>query len=172
MKKVFTTSSQVIHLFAQRTQSEGRSSNCYFEGDNLYSYGRHYLLAEFITNKSGELAVMINDRGYSVTTSKHISEARQALSQYKRFYTMATDSHLVFQQLENLADKLQKAKKPELYILPAEQLYNSWNEFNAWRGCEDNNLNAIAGIKTTIEVFRGQNGDWVMFIPDPKFNVL
>jgi hypothetical protein len=157
MKKVFSNSSQVIHLFAQRIQSEGRSSNCFFEGDKLYSYGKHYLLAEFITNQSGELAVMINDKGYSATTSKHISEARQALSQYKRFYTMSSDSLYVFQQLENLADKLQKAKKPELYILPAEQLYNSWNEFKAWRGCEDNNLNAIAGIKTIIEVFRGQN---------------
>jgi hypothetical protein len=81
MKKVFSNSDEVIHIFAQQTQSEGRSSNCFFEGTKLYSYGRHYLLAEFITPND----VIISNRRYSSTTSKHISRAWQALNHYNRY---------------------------------------------------------------------------------------
>lgn len=85
MKKVFSNSSETIHIWAQQAQSEGRSSNVYFEGATVYSYGRHYPLATFITNKKGERAVVINTQGYSVTTSKHIGEARYATNHYTRF---------------------------------------------------------------------------------------
>ena len=49
MKKVFSSNDECIHVFAQRTHEEGRTpnSNVYFYGDKLYSYGSHYLLAEF-----------------------------------------------------------------------------------------------------------------------------
>jgi len=50
MRKVFSNSSDVIHKFVERSQNEGRSANCYFEGDKIYSYGRHYLLGEFVNN--------------------------------------------------------------------------------------------------------------------------
>jgi hypothetical protein len=156
MKKVFTNSSDVIHLFAQRTQSEGRSSNIFFENtDKIYSYGHHYLLGEFIKNEAGELAIMINDKGYSVSTSSHISSLRSATRQYKQFLTMSTDSQYVLNQLETLATKLQNARKPEMYISSAESLYKSWNDYNLWRNSEGNQINAIAGIKTIINVFRG-----------------
>ena len=76
MKKVYSNSNEVMHLFAQQSQSEARSSsnNVYFEtpyidnrpyGSKIYSYGRHYLLGEFIDNNT----IFINDDGYSVTTS-------------------------------------------------------------------------------------------------------
>ena len=63
MKRVFTNSTEVIHLWAQRTQNEARCSNVFFEPDyklsdgnwealetssKIYSYGKHYLLAEFL----------------------------------------------------------------------------------------------------------------------------
>ena len=137
MKKVFNNSSQVIHLFAQKSQSEARCSNVYFEtsfnsnleyGSKLYSYGSHYLLAEFID----ENTVMINDSGYSVTTSKHISEAKWALSQYKRYYVSETDLQEVYNTVAHNLRKLSRANKPELYIAPILRLWETLNEFHKY----------------------------------------
>ena len=156
MKKVFTNSSDVIHLFAQRSQSEANCKNVFFENNRIYSYGRHYLLAEFIKNKDNDEAIMINNTGYSVTTSKHISEVTQATRQFKQFFTLQTDASKVSYQLENLAKKLSKAKKPELYINPAEYLFSKFNEFQNWYGLTNDTLNLLK-INELIEVFRGKD---------------
>ena len=52
-------SADVIHMFAQRTQSEGRCINVFFEYNRIYSYGRHYLLGEFI-ELNGRTIIHIN----------------------------------------------------------------------------------------------------------------
>ena len=46
MKKVFSSSTDVMHLFAQRSQQEARTSsgNVFYYNDKIYSYGHHYLL--------------------------------------------------------------------------------------------------------------------------------
>lgn len=82
MKRVFSNSRQTIHVWAQQSQDYGKSSNVYFEGAVLYSYGYHYPLGLIITNKKGEKAALINATGYSVTTSKHIHETRSAVNHY------------------------------------------------------------------------------------------
>ena len=84
MKRVFNSSVDVMHVYAQRSQSDARCSNVFFEYDRIYSYGRHYLLGEFIDDGK---AIVINDTGYSVTTSKHIYQLIQATRQYKQFFT-------------------------------------------------------------------------------------
>lgn len=91
MKRVFSNSSEVCHIWAQQNQSEGRSSNCYFEGATIYSYGRHYPLGVILENKRGEKCAVINAAGYSVTTSKHIGEARYAVNHYQRFSVRQTE---------------------------------------------------------------------------------
>jgi len=156
MKKVFTNSLAVIHLFAQRSQDEAKCSNVFFEGNRIYSYGLHYLLAEFISNDKGEEAILINDSGYSVTTSKHIREITHATRQFKQFFTTSTDPVKVAYQLENLAKSLSKAKKPELYISPAENLFSKFNEFQAWKGQTNDKLSSL-NINELIKVFRGGN---------------
>lgn len=86
MKKVFSTSSMVAHVWAQRSQSEGRTptENIYFNSDALYSYGSHFPLAKFLDSNT----VLINGDSYSVTTSKQQSEVRSAIpSHYTRIYT-------------------------------------------------------------------------------------
>jgi hypothetical protein len=125
MKTVFSSNSDVIHAFAQRNQSEGKAGNVFFYGDKLYSYGYHYLLAEFIDDNT----VVINNRGYSNSTSKHISIASYALSQYKRFYTMSCDLNLVYDQIKDNLKSLSKAKKPWIYIDNINSLWVSLNEF-------------------------------------------
>ena len=70
MKTVFTNN-EIVHVFNEQNQNEGRTSNgsMYFYNNEIYSYGSHYLLGEFLDNNT----ILINDKGYSNTTSKHIS---------------------------------------------------------------------------------------------------
>lgn len=119
MKTVFSNAHDVIHVFAQRNQSHGRSSNVFFEHDKIYSYGYHYLLGEFIDDKT----IVINNRGYSSTTAKHISWIIGGTRQYKQFFTMSCDIHHVYRQILSLNDKLATARKPEKYI---NQILSIW----------------------------------------------
>lgn len=79
MKNVFSNA-QCAHVWAQQTQKSGRSSgdSMYFEGDSIYSYGAHYLMAKLFRVKGQRIAV-INSNGYSMTTAKHTAHVRDAL---------------------------------------------------------------------------------------------
>lgn len=83
MKTVFTNS-ECIHVYAQRTQEQGRTNNgnVWFNGDVIYSYGHHFPMACFIDNN----AILVNDDSYSISTSQHQSELRMAVSHYNTFY--------------------------------------------------------------------------------------
>lgn len=74
MKTVFSNY-MVAHVWAQQTQSEGRGSNFYFRDATIYSYGPHFPVASFVKGR-----VLFNSGSYSVSTSKHIGYARNALS--------------------------------------------------------------------------------------------
>jgi hypothetical protein len=69
----------VAHVWAQQSQATGRGSNFYFEGPTIYSYGRHFPIAKVVINAKGESAVLFTNRKYSISTSRHISYARNAL---------------------------------------------------------------------------------------------
>lgn len=126
MKKVFTKSADVIKLFSRRSQDSARCSNVYFNNKNkIYSYGSHYLLGEFIDDS----IIMIDDRGYSRTTAKHISQITYATDRYEQFFKSETDLGTVYNTILKLNDKLKKARKPELYTTPILHL---WKEFNIW----------------------------------------
>lgn len=66
---------EVVHAWANQTQPEGRASNLYFKGCDLYSYGHHFLIARILDG-----AVLFTQRGYSSSTARHISMARRAAS--------------------------------------------------------------------------------------------
>ena len=159
MKKVFSKSSDVMHLFANKHQNEActTSRNVFFdEPKKIYSYGYHYLLGEFTENNDGESALIINNAGYSVTTRKHISELQAASRHLKRFYTSDTDPKTVLSKLEFYAQKLQRANKKELYLLPAQQLYE---EFNNWLNWSDrrNDIFTISAIEEIYLIFNGSD---------------
>lgn len=86
MKTVFSSTSEVCHIFAQQSQAEGRAGNVFFQGDTIYSYGRHFAIAKFETLPSGAQVVLITTRKYSVSTSKHTSEVRHAVNHLPRLY--------------------------------------------------------------------------------------
>jgi hypothetical protein len=136
MKKVFNNS-ELAHKFAEQTQYEGRNSNgsFFFDTFTIYSYGRHFPIAKIVTNKRGVEALLFTFRTYSNTTSKQISITKAATRQYKRIYCYNPEmSHADnFKAWLNLAEiqaeKLQKAKKPEIYINELGYLSNQVNEY-------------------------------------------
>jgi len=129
MRKVFNSSSDVIHLFAQRTQDEARCSNVFFRGDKIYSYGYHYVLGDFLD----ENTILINDTGYSSTTSKHIYQLTAATRQYKQFFVTHCQLKEVYEQVVKNVDSLANARKPEIYISNILSLWESMNEFIEYR---------------------------------------
>lgn len=78
MRKV-VPSDAVCHLWAHKAQDEARtpSSNCYFTGPTLYSYGSHFVVAHHAENGR----VLWNDDTRSNTTSGHQTDARRAMTQ-------------------------------------------------------------------------------------------
>ena len=125
MKTVFSNR-ELTHVYAQQSQHYGRSSNMFFEGTELYSYGKHYLLAEFIDNQT----VLINDTGYSNTTSKHISLAISATSHKRQFFITETDLNEVHNTITSYLQKLPRARvNKEYYLKVILKLFKSLNEY-------------------------------------------
>lgn len=71
--------SQVAHIWFNRSKQHATASNIFFEGGNIYSYGRHFLMASIVENKKGERAVFVTTRGYSSSTSRHQSYVERAM---------------------------------------------------------------------------------------------
>jgi len=136
MKKVFQNTSEVIHVFAQQTQSEGRnqSKSIYFRENTIYSYGSHYLLGEFINDET----IIINDFGYSVTTSKHINELIYATSQYNQFFTSSIDIKYVQTEINAFLKCLINARKPEIYISNITKLESNLTKWVDY--CKENKI--------------------------------
>ena len=136
MKKVFSSTSEVVHVFAQQTQWQGtnQSRSIYFYDNKIYSYGSHYLLGEFINSET----IIINDFGYSVTTSKHISELISATSQYNRFYTSSIDIKYIETEINAFLKCLTNARKPEIYISNITKLESNLSKWVDY--CKDNKI--------------------------------
>jgi hypothetical protein len=122
MKKVFSSNPQLCHKFNEQSQAEGRASNMFFEGDTIYSYGRHYILGEFLTPD----LIVINDVGYSSSTSKHISILTSATRDKTQIFTMRAEPQKVANQIEANFSKLAHARKPEKYISEIIYLYEGF----------------------------------------------
>ena len=160
MKKVFSDISQVAHLWANQLQDEARNSgNFYFNGKTIYSYGAHFPIAKHVTNEGGETAVLFTKRGYSNTTSKHMAIVRQAanhLNVIKCDRPNATHEENFNRwkiEAELSAAKLQKAKKPEIYLNELAHIQNEANKYAQFFGLE------LPAILTTILSIQNKN-EW------------
>ena len=70
MTKHVVKNREVLRLWASAAQDSARSGSMLFEGDTVYSYGRHWPLARICRGAGGTL-VLTNSGRYSVTTAKH-----------------------------------------------------------------------------------------------------
>lgn len=77
-KQVFSSNSQLAHVWAQQTQDTGRANNTFFQGRSIYSYGHHYVSGMIHKAKSGKAFALINSTRYSNSTCKHTGLAWRA----------------------------------------------------------------------------------------------
>ena len=125
MKKV-NTPQETAHLFATQSQIEAYTPtrNLYFYDKSIFSYGSHFCIAKFIDDKT----LLFTERTYSNTTAKHISVVSHATSHINKIYCFNPNgSHennfnVWLNIAEQLADKLKRANKPEIYISQLQQI--------------------------------------------------
>tara|TARA_R100000278_G_scaffold78633_1_gene60998 strand:- start:692 stop:1645 length:954 start_codon:yes stop_codon:yes gene_type:complete len=146
MKRIYNSNAQVFHLFANKLQDEAKTStrNVFFNKDSIYSYGYHYKLGLHLDNN----AMLINNKGYSITTSKHISELSQASRHKTIFYSQNVLIYEVLPRLEDYAKKVVNARKEvtkAYYIDMLNYIYNSFVDFQKY--CIDNKINKIIWSK-------------------------
>lgn len=113
MRKVLKNSAEVFHFWANQVQPEGKAGNVYFNGPNVYSYGAHFCIARILP--SG--AAAFTTRGYSPTTSGHVSEARSAARHLRIVYCNdpSDSAGLNMRHARNaIADALNSAEKPRI----------------------------------------------------------
>ncbi len=84
MKKVFSSNSEAIHIYANDSSREGRANNVSFKNGVLFSYNT--AIAHHVINAQGEAAIIINNRHYSSSTSKQQSQLRYAANHLNRIY--------------------------------------------------------------------------------------
>lgn len=84
MKKVFSSNSEIAHIWAQQNHSKGETpnGNVFFFNKTIYSYGYHFPIAHFLNADM----VLINDDSYSNSTSKQQSHVRNSISHKIHLY--------------------------------------------------------------------------------------
>lgn len=86
-------SREVPHLWAHQTQATARNANgtISFDGELCHSY--RAVIGRLVRNNRGEQAVLVNSRTWSVTTSKHQSRMRGAVSHLTSFTVPEMGTH-------------------------------------------------------------------------------
>lgn len=79
MKTVFSSNSELAHVWANQLQNEGRGNSMFFQGPVIYSYGTHYEIARFVEAPNGQKVCFVNSNGYSNSTAKHTSHVWNAI---------------------------------------------------------------------------------------------
>ena len=142
MKKV-TDKHTVAHLFANQLQDEARTptGNLFFEGDNIYSYGKHFKIAKHVTNEQGEKALLLTECRYSNTTSKHISIVWRACNHLNIIQISSLDEYssdgifnIWASEGEGCEQKLINAHKPEIYLNKIANLKARVNRYAEFMG--------------------------------------
>jgi len=94
----------VCHAWANKIKPSATGCNVFFERDTIYSYGYHFPMARHVSVK-GEDIVLFTTKGYSVSTSKHLSYAGRACSHLDVIHVenvMADNKHSHLRNLDNM----------------------------------------------------------------------
>ena len=151
MKKV-VSNHDVAHLFALQSQSEAMNPNrsFYFEGTELFSYGRHFCIAKFVDANT----LLFTERSYSNTTRKQISYSWQATSHIKKIHcAFPSGSHFenfnwwIARANEQL-ELLKRSRKPEKYVVELLDIEKRAKIYSEYFGIEvDSKLQSLVSIQ-------------------------
>jgi hypothetical protein len=156
MKKVFSDQSKVAHLWANKEQDEATNSgrSFFFNRETIYSYGRHFPIAKHVQDQAGNDYILFTERGYSNTTSKHISITRGACRNSEVVFCYNPDNghesnfKYWFDEIEAEINKLAKARKPEIYLNNIEYVATKVKRYSQFTGANIP-INLIEAMKIT-----------------------
>jgi hypothetical protein len=153
MRKVFSSHSEVAKVWAQRSQSEGRATNVFFEGDTIYSWGRHFAMARWFKHEqTGEPAVLVTTDTYSVSTSKHQSIVWRAIPSYARKVYVPRADNLM---RDNLA-RFKRQIDDQLELYPRKRL-------DSTRSRVANSLfHLLTDAHAYCDAVGGEKPDWLL----------
>jgi len=128
--KTVLSPQDVAHVFAHQSQSEARNSNgsLFFSRQTIYSYGHHFSIAKFVENSKGQSTLLFTTRSYSKTTARHVRIVSSATSHINKIYCYSPDEsprsniEQFEREIKNILSGIDKARKPEKYILLAEAI--------------------------------------------------
>jgi hypothetical protein len=132
----------VAHDWANRTDSNASasSSNLFFAGGAIYSYGDHFMIAKHVWNEQKEHAVLFTQNTYSRTTSKHVAIVASASSHLTKLYVPdpALTKEELFEDwrkaIVEVAHNLGTARKPEKYLLEMQRIFGQAERYAAFFG--------------------------------------
>ena len=136
IKKVFSNGSQVLHLWANQSQSDARSSNVFFEGNTAYSYGYHFPLGQ-IHDFNGHKIAVLTSHSYSNTTAKH------------KNWSWSATSHLI--QLSSSKVDCLDAALLETQTALIDDLSSNFTRRSFYSGSKTNHYNEY--YKKQVETF-------------------
>ena len=121
------TNKETIKNYLEQKKNHGNSQNVFYSYDMIYSYGYHYILGKFINDD----ILIINDKGYSNTTSKHIHLLRDTANEMNinNYNITNIELNYVYNQIKYLENKLHKARKPKIWYNAINNLYKKWFAF-------------------------------------------
>jgi hypothetical protein len=132
----------VAHEWANRTDSNASatSSNLFFAGGAIYSYGDHFMIAKHVWNEQQEHAVLFTRNTYSRTTSKHVAIVASASSHITKLYVPdpALTKEELFESWRKaivaVAHHLGSARKHEKYLLEMQQIVGQAERYAGFFG--------------------------------------
>lgn len=120
------TNSELSHVWANQTQSHGKGSNMFFEHETIYSYGYHFKIAQYVTNKEGQKCIFLNSRSYSNSTNKQQSLVFRSIPPTVPFFRVVTFiNNMEFQKVahrENLTAYINEAERLQGLTIRANKL--------------------------------------------------
>jgi hypothetical protein len=136
MRKVLRSADEVIHFWANQVQSEGRVSNIFFEGPDLYSYGKHFAIGRILPTG----VAVLTTRKYSATTNKQVWNARSAVNHRTRVYCSNPVGHIWAERTQIESDirvQLVDAERPRIRQTTKDKHYATARhlaeQFNAYQ---------------------------------------
>jgi hypothetical protein len=119
----------VAHHWANGIGESAKASNLFFEQENIYSYGYHFLIARHIYNANGGHAVLITQQKYSKSTSAQVTLVRQASRHIQQIFVPNPEwpAEELFEKwysrIKGIAGGLNNSRMPEKDILELQQVY-------------------------------------------------
>ncbi|QEC78588.1 hypothetical protein [Mucilaginibacter ginsenosidivorax] len=128
----------VAHRWANGIGESGQASNLFFEGENIYSYGYHFLIARHVYNSRGGHAVLVTQKTYSRSTSAQATLVRQASRHIQQIGVPDPefDAEMMFEewynQIKLIAGRLEYSRKPEKLVWEIGRVYAAAESYAAF----------------------------------------